>query len=360
MLSYPPIVSVLETTTGVSTSLSPYKIAGRGNQAIASDGSVLVVDSSSRTLSLWQSGAVRTIDQRTTAQGSISAAHISANGSVGVSTFWLGNDAYQLVSHDMSSGRSILLGRTLGTEPSLSADGSLVAYLDKAPDGTVQAYLQRTDGTARRVLTAENRNVSEVVVSGFGNVVYAIGARGRLLRIDTGTFAVTEVVKVPPSISPFSTVPGSLFSVSREILYPGTTGVSINGRAAPLVASNDSRLTFQVPWETATEKFAFFSTSGIETPFENATQSQVVTSVPTFSFLDTARFDSPGYVLALHEDFGSVVNPQNPSSPGGNCPCFPDRIRPGNSLDCDGCGNSIRPVISGYSKGELPSGFKLQ
>ncbi len=302
---------VVDAETGITTNLSPYR-ASAWRQSIASDGSVLATGTFGG-LFLSRSGIIKTIDTNA------SYGVISANASVVAYLTCPNGKCEQLICYETTSGRSITLGTSKSLDLSLSVDGSTIAYLDSAVNGTLQVHLQRTDGTGKRILTTENGGISEFVMSGFGNVVYAIGEHGRLLRVDTATLAVTELAKPAPGIQlpARGIVPGQLLTLWRDSLY-GSTGLIINGRAAPLITNSASTLTFQVPWETAAEQYASISASGYETPFEDSPLKSVVASFPIFYFLDSGvPFGSSGYyVAALHQDFKSIVSPQNPASAG--------------------------------------------
>jgi hypothetical protein len=82
--------------------------------------------------------------------------------------------------------------------PSVSYDGSLVLAV-----GGDQLWLIGGDGADARAITREADGVRTGVLSGDGRVAYALTNGGRLLRVETGTGAVTELLGRTPWLAPF-------------------------------------------------------------------------------------------------------------------------------------------------------------
>ena len=65
---------------------------------------------------------------------------------------------------------------------------SLLLYLAAPnPWQPLQAFISRPDGTARKQLTNAPGGITEAVLSGLGNLAYAVTGGGRLLSVDVAT-----------------------------------------------------------------------------------------------------------------------------------------------------------------------------
>ncbi|MGQ0560416.1 MAG: hypothetical protein ACT443_00925, partial [Gemmatimonadota bacterium] len=195
-----------------------------GRQAVASDGTVIIQEDrlEEPVLTLWNTSSSRRI--RIAGWPALAILNDAATHVV----YEFGdveNDPITFVSTpirelrfiDLRSGREVLLiPKTRGLQtfhPSISNFGNLILYVAPGNAGaSPQVHLANTATLDRRSLTREPEGIAEAVLSGNGNIAYAVTRSGRLLRIDVATGAVTELVGRQPVITEIrgAPVPGSL------------------------------------------------------------------------------------------------------------------------------------------------------
>lgn len=145
---------------------------------------------------------------------------------------------------------------------SSSDDGRLVLYLAGSP--RKQALVRDAAGVSRH-LTAEPQGIQTAVLSGDGRVVYAVTGGGRLVRIDTASGAVTEIIGPTASLVEWTIQgwPGDLVTLNgvnlqdetRENAPPlapfaGDLTMWLGGRKVPVLRVTPESVTFQIPWGT--------------------------------------------------------------------------------------------------------------
>jgi uncharacterized protein (TIGR03437 family) len=294
---------LIELATGTVTNLSQYSIFGDGRQALADDGVVLLGDSDS--IVLWRNGG------RVSTGYTISplAARMNRRATLFVAETVTDGGVHRLAAYDLGDRRreTILAETAPGTvspqeptkfRPSMSSDGMLVLYLDSG-----QAIIQSTNGSGRRQLTQATYGVVEAVLSGNGNVAYAVTGNGSLLRIEVATGTVTELITSTPQIREIigGSVPGSYNRVVGTGL--SQADVRINGVAPPILSRTASEIAFQIPWEMPTNDNAVISASGAS-EFEPVLNFRISGIAPQF------------IGAVVHERFDALVTPQNPAKSG--------------------------------------------
>jgi uncharacterized protein (TIGR03437 family) len=166
-------------------------------------------------------------------------------------------------------------GKPLGTlnsndgSPRLNSDGSSVVFLS-GPDNQKQLFFIRRDGSGRRALTNSNAGIVTAALSGDGKIAYAVTGTSALLKIDTQSGDIQQIVSPMPQVGAGGGgSPGSLVILSGTTLassnvvgaapYPTTLGgitITIGGRAAPILSVSPSQVVFQIPWESQVDPTA--------------------------------------------------------------------------------------------------------
>ncbi len=200
------MVSIGDFASGTAATLIRYTVIGDGRQALANGPVALLISDNGPVL--WKAGQFIPLTlQRTPTQGRL-------NSLADTIVYEAATTTYELHSYSISSGKDILLasGGKPPTSylqpnpffgPSLTYDGKLVSYLVGG-----QVTLESTDGTGLRTLTdATDGVITEALISGSGNVIFAVASNGRLLRIDVATGAKTELIAAVPQFSITGGVP---------------------------------------------------------------------------------------------------------------------------------------------------------
>jgi uncharacterized protein (TIGR03437 family) len=303
---------LVDVAAGVVTPLPEYAAIGDGRQALADDGVVLLAKNGSPIL-LRRGGE----EALPLSKGAIQA-RLSRNGAVVVYETLSGGER-QLIAFDVTAGTETLLATVTDPpspqkaqpfQPSVSRDGSMVAYV--ASDGySVQAYLLDTSGGAPRRLTNAAQGISSVVLSGFGNLAYAATPDNALFRIDVSSGSADQLTAATPSIGTLlgGFAPGSLVYVGGSGFAP-SPAITIDGRPAPVVNSNMTAILLQVPWESPpSEEAEIRVQSGNDALFESVYRAPLAPVSP--------RFEPDGAPsIAVHQPFDSLVTDQNPARPG--------------------------------------------
>jgi hypothetical protein len=81
----------------------------------------------------------------------------------------------------------------------MTDDGRAVLYASTS-GGSPQLRIIRTDGTGDRGLTNEPAGIASAILSGDGNVAYAVTLGGRLVKIAVASGAVEELVPRGPPL----------------------------------------------------------------------------------------------------------------------------------------------------------------
>jgi Tol biopolymer transport system component len=75
----------------------------------------------------------------------------------------------------------------------MTDDGRTMLYTSTR-SGTPQLWIMQTDGTGDRQLTQDPAGIASAILSGDGNVAYAVTLDGRLVKIAIASGAVEELV----------------------------------------------------------------------------------------------------------------------------------------------------------------------
>jgi uncharacterized protein (TIGR03437 family) len=295
----------LQSGATVQTPVTPANF----RQNLTGNGSVLGFSSSA--LMLWNptgSQAIPTVETPT-------SAIVNDAGTVVV---------YESVTHlravNLSTGSDILLAQSPTTlQPSISADGTLVAYVQGG-----QIWLSRTDGTSTQQLTGLPDGFSEAVLDGLGTAVLAVTG-SRVVRVDVHTSAVQELVGRTPVCIPLGVklVPGSFYVLSGSSLADSSQvapiplptelgGVQLlaNNNPLPLLSVAPTAITFQVPFELPVgQTLSLYLPNASVFGGCPAVQSTVLERQPYFA-------QSNGILVLAHQDFQTLVSESSPVQPG--------------------------------------------
>ena len=217
------------------------------------------------------------------------------------------------------------------SSPSISADGSLVAFIQAG-----QAFLQRTDGstppvrlTTFRYLTAVSVTLSadgSMALVSTGSSIYSV-ATGMTAKRLFGPRAI-----LPNGIASYSGMarpsPGSLFRISGWNLQDddivlsqraplstslGGVSVSVNGQPAPLVSVTPTQITAQLPFTipAGDTRFAVDFSSGPE-----ATALAEVKDAAPEVLQYVQPFFGSFYAMAFHAGTSTPADQGHPAAMG--------------------------------------------
>ncbi len=314
-------IALYDLRAQTSTVLSNLQPIGDSRYAVADDGAVLLSGFSVGPV-LWRSGVSTPVQLRANA----THARLSADDpAIVYESDPPGPGTITLRAHDLSTGREIVLAsmptpedyRPFSTpapylHPTLTYDGRIVAYTLG-----MDLFVQRTDGAAPRKLASTPEGFEDAVISGFGNVVYASTMTGGVLRVDTGSGAVTELSAAVPHMEVTSSVfvPGVRVDVT---VPPGPGGPSVitDGGQAPIIARSGLTVTLQIPWEAPPDSTAKVFAPGNPSMFEEVHDMQVVQAAPRFYSVPSPDDFYAHYALAAHEDFSGLVTRDSPAKAG--------------------------------------------
>jgi uncharacterized protein (TIGR03437 family) len=305
---------VIDLATDDTTILTDLHVVGDGRQTLADNGKLVLSSASMRKFVL------RTASSQLELQIPDTASLVRVNRRATTIVYEDGTNNFRwLIAYDLASGNQNRLAtvRASGYQsptfrPWLTSDGSKVVFLAADYRGIMQAFLINTDGSNLKQLTNDSHGILDVTISGFGNVIYASTATAGLLRIDLPSLATTELAPSSPLVTANTAlVPGSLAELSG-IGLGGVTTLHVGDLSAPIYSVSDTALVFQVPWEASTTPATRVDTGG-QSPFETAITTPVRTLSPAFlPFFE----DGLTPLVALHQDFGSLVSRASPALPG--------------------------------------------
>lgn len=201
-----------------------------------------------------------------------------------------------------------------GRRPSLSYDGSRLAYLGRADDGTEQVFFCFTVACSPRQITFEREGIRETVLNGNGGVAFSVTKHNRVIGVDVGNGFRAEYLGPAPdaSANPPTVVPGSSYTLEAAFVSedPATVQVWAAGRQAPVLAASMERIDYQVPWETRAGAEATVILWSGESPWEAAAADGIADFLP-----DAAALGARGE-YALHEDWRGLVTDDDPATNG--------------------------------------------
>jgi uncharacterized protein (TIGR03437 family) len=310
--------AVYDFYANTSVVLQNLRAIGDGRYAVADDGTVLFFDSAGAPVR-WRSGVsmplrfAATATQTRLSADALLIVYESDPPTQGVIT---------LRKLELASGRDIVLASMPTPDgypfaatylhPTLTNDGRTVAYTL----GT-DLVVQQTDGGAPRRLLSAPEGFQDAVISGQGNVVYASTKTGRLLKIDAGSGAVTELSAAVPhmEITGGVFVPGALVDVALSSA-PGDPTVTTDAGPAPIVSRSPGAVTFQIPWEAQPDSTAKLYVPGNPSTFEEVHETQMLEEAPRFFLLPSPNDPYARNALAAHQDFAGLITPDSPARGG--------------------------------------------
>ncbi len=204
-------------------------------------------------------------------------------------------------------------------DPQLSDDGTRLLVLSvQGAGGLPQLHLLETSPMTRRQVTSEQEGISTAVLSGDGRVVWALTRRGRLMRIDTDSLAVTQLTKPLPGLflpvysartdrwHPWviQGTPGQPFALPAAVMPGESLEISIDGRAAPVFSIEPQLVRFQLPWTLPTGGELSLTLRKPGTPDWFGSHRALLYEV------------WPSFESVAHQDFRGPVTRESPARPG--------------------------------------------
>ena len=220
------------------------------------------------------------------------------------------------------------------TMQTLSADGTTVLFVSPAnfdgsnAAGLPECWLVGTTSKAIRSVGHDVAGIAEAVLSGNGNVVWAVTLAARLLRVDRGTGVTQEIIPQTVAVDqnalsfPIVAAPGALAHLTgrglaaqsaTSTLPLATTvgGVQLlaNGQPLPLLSVAPADIVFQVPWDMQGGRTLTLAST--QSPFEEplSRDLEIQPSAPAF-WLTT-----DGFPVIAHQDFHGLVSTSDPAHP---------------------------------------------
>ena len=295
--------ALIELSSGTLTDLTRYSIIGDGRQSLADNGVVLL--SQNGGLSLWRNGSTVPAGINTIPL----VARIDRKAGMIVYETGASGATQRLKSFNVAAGRETFLAEgyvwpTPRFRPSLSSDGTLVLYLDaQESDKLAQVFVQLTNGSGKRQLTHEPDGIVEAVLSGNGNVAFAVTSSATILRIDVGSGSIIELLSSPPQIRNIvGSGAGSFSRIKGVNLLDADLRVGL--LLPPVLARTESEIDIQIPWETPIDSGSTVISASNKSAFESVFE--------IFAGVMAPRFES----VVVHQGFDALVTPQNPAKPG--------------------------------------------
>jgi uncharacterized protein (TIGR03437 family) len=310
---------------------------------VANDGTVVVAGPES-DISLGQGGQLRMI---VPAPSTIPLDPNPVINDTGTLVIYQAGGAHfsgsaRLSAYSVPAGSSIDLITDSTDSPgfaaSISDDGAQVAFL-YGPNR--QVHMIRSDGTGLRQVTNYSEAVTEVALSGDGSVAFAVTATNRIVRIDIASAQSTDIV--PPT--PYTNVPagtgllnafvtgyriqvsrGSVTQVTgsgfaaetRDALPPfplalGGVELHIGGASVPIAGISPMSISYPAAWDLPDSPVdvEVWVSSAAGSPFVPGFEVEL--AAPNFYYLDQSM--GPFLLIAVHQDFASLVTPASPARP---------------------------------------------
>lgn len=227
-----------------------------------------------------------------------------------------------------ATGESMKLASD-GYAPSMSDDGRQVFYLSQR-DGAPQVWMINTDGSDERKLTNDPLGIARAVLSGDGTMFYAVTLGGQLLKAEVGSGQAQELIPRTPFIDPAQfTAPGKLVTLTGQGLSDsvitaapplpyvlGDIQITIQGKLARMLSVHPTAVTLLVPPDV-TSLFPYTAPMEVAAPSPSpfagpVAQVRMVDYAPQFLFSGRPIIS---YMLAAHEDWGTLVTADNPARP---------------------------------------------
>ncbi len=311
-LNAPGPPELIELATGRATVIEGGRPWNTSRHALADGGVVLLATETG--FGLWRNGSVsRIFNSRC------------------ISSAWLSPDASRFYYEWTDTGRYKISMRQLAT--------GVEADLLTGPIAPVQTrhrscefphfQLSLSDDGTRALAIGESTNLlgpegsvapapafaTSGVLSGDGRLAFLATAENRLIRMDTASGAVTELIPASPIVtsgdgSPWgsnSFCPGCYLRLSGTGLGPltqRTQRLLIEGRPAHVISGNQLVVGVRIPWETTVGEPVSVEVEGAP-QFESGTRITLTRSAP-LAWLP----------IAIRGDFSGPILPGLPARPG--------------------------------------------
>ncbi|MBN8732649.1 MAG: hypothetical protein J0L64_19055 [Acidobacteria bacterium] len=308
------VATRMEIATGERREFPDAGFPASTRQAIANDGSFLVLNTSAPEVRL--SRVLVTGEERVIVRGEgIGRGLISPDAGRVVYERAVGT-GYELYLTDGQGSTHTLLGRAGANDafqPSFSNHGTLL-YLVGGEDGLRQPVLAEP-GAGPRTLATIPSGVTQAILSGNGELAWLATGKGQLLRVRTADGVADEIIAETPILrsGSFFAYPGSVIRLNGTGLDESTR-VDLEGLALPFSERTNDGLAVQIPWEYAAPPNTprRLTIAGPRSAFRYTTQFRLL-EVPSITF----ERDAGGQQLqAAHQDFRGVVTAEDPARRG--------------------------------------------
>ena len=284
------------------------RVAGWRGQGVADEGTAVIALRSDGLLLL------RAPDFSLQLPHQAESAAIDAAGTVVV--WQSGQGALYATRLSDPSQRLFLASALPGARPTLSDDGSRVLYLssDPAPQAHVISIGQEDFGP----ITSEPEGIADAVLSGNGQVVWALTRTGRLLQFDLPSGRCVQYTEplaaflAPPHLpdSParpaVESAPGDVLSLPASVMPEERVEITMNGRSIPVLRVERREVVVQVPWSAPVDEGEVVF--GIRKP---GYPSWSGNTMPV-----NVRASHPVLLSAVHQDFSGMISADRPARPG--------------------------------------------
>jgi uncharacterized protein (TIGR03437 family) len=209
--------------------------------------------------------------------------------------------------------------------PRISEDGSRILFLSTPALGDdPQLFTMQIDGSGRRQITAEPGGIANAILSGSGQVAWAVTRTGRVLQIRVASGDRREIIgpiaafllpayylgtQVRPTLLGAA---GQAVTVPASVMPGETVEIQLGTRPLAVVRVGTQSVTFQVPWDVDDNRRyeVTIRKSGSVAWTGSTTELYSFLVRPSFLFAEW------GYALAAHQYFEATVTPERPASPG--------------------------------------------
>ena len=320
------VATRIEIASGERREFPEAGFPASGRQALANDGSFLVLQGNQEEMRL--SRVLVTGEERVIVRvEGIGRGLISPDGARVVYERTVGA-GYELYLTDVRGSTHTLLGRASANDafqPSFSNNGTLL-YLAGGEDGLRQPVLAEP-GAEPRALATIPSGVTQAILSGNGELAWLATGSGQLLRVRTADGVADEIIPATPILrsGSFFAYPGSVIRLNGTGLDEETR-VDLEGLALPFSERTNDGLAVQIPWEYTAQPSTpkRLTITGPRSPFRYTTQFSLL-DLPTITFERDATFQR---LQAAHQDFRGVVKQEDPARPGETIHVFVRNMGP--------------------------------
>jgi uncharacterized protein (TIGR03437 family) len=215
---------------------------------------------------------------------------------------------------DLTKPVSFAVSGWLDSQPHISDDGNRIMFLSTpAAANDPQVFVMPANGAGRQRVTAEPDGIARAVLSGNGQVVWALTRTGRLLKIDipTGTrtqFTAPLAAFLNGLSSSAGGAPGQIISLAASVMPGERVEITVQGQPAPVVSVEPQQVVFQIPWAASPSSGRDYETVTLRKP-DSPSWSGDKTSV----YVDATR---PALLASVHQDFRALITGLNPARAG--------------------------------------------